>query len=266
MINDLEKFINSQLSGNASDTLIAYNFIDRAHVLNEVYNKREELLMAKKANSILKQYLPNNHHTYPELWNYVGQSYLRIGNLDSADFYLTRALARRLEKQDTLDLGMVYLLMNLGEYYQHSEQFHKSLQSFQRAINLNNFLSTVEDSVSGPLMFHLSEAYSLNALPDEAMEAAKKSVQLSLMDSTDKELSYCQSLYVVAKSFIEQSRYDSAKQYLSLALSIAKRKGARFWEQKASYMRDLSMVENELGNYDKAWEWSGTGFRYIPQT
>ncbi|MCL5020212.1 MAG: tetratricopeptide repeat protein [Bacteroidetes bacterium] len=127
---------------------------------------------------------------------YLGEVFLQLKNLDSAEIYLKKALS--------LDNEMAPAYYGLGQVYMSQKKYPEAIQNYNSAINY--------DSKSEEYVISLGNTYLASDSLDLAMQAFYKA-----HDMNDKDP---RALEGIADAYKAQNIFDTAIQYYKDALKI----------------------------------------------
>ena len=177
---------NLPIAEQLGDTL---ELLDCYTTLGNVYssmgNIKESKVYLHKALEIGTKI---NSPQLSSILNFYGRAYTKIGILDSALFYIQKALLREIERPQP-GYGLSYIYNNLGEVYFERKEYNKAIEFY----SLSSGLSTERKSVYG-------ETFTLLGLALVYKDLKQYSKALDLVE---------QSLTIATKNFFRDRILES---------------------------------------------------------
>lgn len=199
-----------------------------------------------QAMKLYKMFLEVDHPTNDaynrgDLYNSMGWSCRRIGQLDKALKYYQKSLPLALESGDNLLIGTVY--NNLGSVNSAQGNNTDALQFLQKAISFYD-----DESYRAVALANIGNIYSELSLYDKALEYYNRSLQIRKGFGNVYELSI---IYNSIGSVQRQlGNYDQALISKEKGLVFSKKAGTPI--QTAGILNGIGLLYKNLGEYKKA--------------
>ncbi len=185
----------------------------------------KDLKEYKKALEVLNRGLiiakeHNNLQDEAIIYNALGSTLQRQGNLEESIVYLNKYYQIALTVPDTLH--MIYALINIGESNRMQSKYKEALINYHRAQSLNR---SIDDSQAEAAIFgNLALIYAAHDDVYNEIKFYIKSIVIS-RNSSGLAAYLQQDLMALAKAYAKQQQYDSSyvyyKQYIALSDSVS---------------------------------------------
>lgn len=224
-----------------------------AYSLQDLGRNDEAIVILDKSIQIALR----NQDRYPQikprikyLMNNIGIAYMSRGNYDSSLKYHFKSLAIREEEGDKRAIGTA--LNNIGVVYYKLKNYEQSLQNYQRSLELKNELNDKSDLEK--IKINIGLCYNNLGKFKEAISAFKEALQLCSVDCPPSPK--MQSFYGLGYAFYKENELDSAENYYSRSLEIAKEQSDK--QHWIDNLVGLLQIEVERKNYEQ-------GLKYIEE-
>jgi len=204
---------------------------------------QKALALSRKSNETKKSY---------EAFLKLGVLYWNIGRLDeSLKFYneafdLTKNTALIEKKDEAQNYIQIYTLYQSGKEYRNQGEYNKSIESFEKAVELARQIKSEEHEVK--CLRQLSVTYSSSKEQEKFLSTSKEALKIALKLNHIKEEG--RSLYNIGLYYHDTENYSMALINYEEALRIA-----RIQENKIDESYCLTNIGNiyiRVGNYDRA--------------
>jgi CHAT domain-containing protein/tetratricopeptide (TPR) repeat protein len=243
--------------------------ITRWHVLGELYNEYETLMLLGEAYFNLSEYekslVPYQQALamrqipgwrWHEVWAYnnIGRSYEMLGEADQALKYFqlgVEAVEAARNENPVRDFGIAYTA--LGAFYLKSGEKQKALEYLHKAIPywrnpLANGLAAPDTDGEARVFLRLGELYGSLGQTDKADEYLQQAARV--WRGTSDPVWLVRALNALGQSQCEASDFGGALASFSEALQVARQSGSK--ENEAYALANLGQVNLSLSNYESA--------------
>lgn len=234
---------HANLHGDIPLRLLAYR---KAAYLHYYYSNYKESMVyllkkAQLADSV------SNLEAIAWSYNYIGNVYYNIKELDKAVEYYQLCLSLYVKLGDSLGVG--YMYNNLGNYHKSKGDFDESFNFYIKGLDIQSQIGSYKDVVIlynniGNLIYkHKSDTTALSYF-HKALEELPK---------VDDPVTHALVYVNMGDYFLWSREYQEALKYLTKGYSIANDNGL------SSYTRDFSKslaeVYAKLSNYTSAYKY-----------
>lgn len=185
----------------------------------------------------------------------LGVLYWNIGQLDNSFDIYQEALsfaekARMLEKKaEILNYLKIYELYQAGKAHRSRGDYQKSIESFEKAIELSKEIYSEEHAVK--CLRQLSVTHSeLNDI-DKLFSLSKEALEIARKIKHKKEEG--RSLYNIGLYYDAIDNYSQALRHYEEALRIARK--LKEYDDESNCLNNISNIYIHVGNYEKALEY-----------
>lgn len=208
----LKKFPpNPRLTNSLSEI---YSFLSNSY--NYIHDYKNALLYAKKTYWLLQKLSSTEaQSTLAEIYETVGVIHSEQGELDSAFFYIKKAI-EIVQKDKTNKLNRNTTYLNLGEIYRRNYQYDSALKYFNYSLvylQKSDKNNTLSNKLGPQIATYVNIAHVYLSLTDltKATEASQKALQLANRFGNNylKQITY-EILYLIEE---KKKNWTSAYQF-----------------------------------------------------
>jgi len=240
------------------------NILDKKSDLNQIYESAVKSGEMQKKGGNFKQAIDaftqalklareiGNKEGEVDCLIRLGLMYWNIGQLDqsSKKYNQALALAQKIDlsdrEQECRNFLEIYRLYEDGKRFRSTNEYQKSKDSFQKAIDLARKIRSKEHEVKclyqlGIVYWELNEINEFHSLNKEALKIANDL-------KYKKQQSRC--LINIGVYYWKSNIYSKALNYYERALKIAQEEKSK--ENEGACFTNIGLIYQDFGNYEKA--------------
>lgn len=251
-----------------SNTTKSYTLADTV-IVNEWLNKGKELLdkakydssitLFQKSIEVYKNLLEQNDEQklwikYLQAKNSVGYILCLLGKYDESFKYLTETRTLCIEKLGENNLTAAQIYQSSGIYYDYTEDLNKSLEMFQKALELRINLLGENHSDVADTYNSLGIIYSKRSNKEKALQYFFKSLGIRKNIYGDEHSLTAASYNNIGIHYFDKGDYGKALEYYQRSLNIRLKILGEHHPLTASNFNNIGNCYNNMDEYDKAEE------------
>lgn len=209
-----------------------------------VYRGKNQQAMALYKKLLDVDHPANDIYNRGDLYNSMGWSSRRMGEIDRAHRYYQKSLPLAKQSRDSLLIGVV--ISNLGGTYDSRGEYSKALEYYKRSLPYFRGINRSRNVAIS--LKNIGVVYQELSLYDKALEYYKRSLEIR------KEIGSVYLLAVIYNSIGTVQRnlgnYDQALVSYKKSLELSQRAGTP--SREATTFNSIGLLYKQLGEYNKA--------------
>ena len=224
--------------------------IAETYYYNGAYN--DSLNYYKKALSIRKKTLGNNHSDTASSYNDIGGVYSSLGIFDTALEYLNKAIVVQKNKTDINLNTIATTYNNIGEVYHYSGKYNDALEYYNKALAIQIEKLGTDHIDTAASYNNIGQVFNELSEYDRALENYNKALDIWKRILGNYHLYTAISYNSIGVVYFNQGKCDKALDYFYKALDIRKEKLGVNHPNTAFTYNNIGSVYDEIGNNDEA--------------
>lgn len=224
--------------------------IAETYYYNGAYN--DSLNYYKKALSIRKKTLGNNHSDTASSYNDIGGVYSSLGIFDTALEYLNKAIVVQKNKTDINLNTIATTYNNIGEVYHYSGKYNDALEYYNKALAIQIEKLGTDHIDTAASYNNIGQVFNELSEYDRALENYNKALDIWKRILGNYHLYTAISYNSIGVVYFNQGKCDKALDYFYKALDIRKDKLGVNHPNTAFTYNNIGSVYDEIGNNDEA--------------
>ena len=224
--------------------------IAETYYYNGAYN--DSLNYYKKALSIRKKTVGNNHSDTASSYNDIGGVYSSLGIFDTALEYLNKAIVVQKNKTDINLNTIATTYNNIGEVYHYSGKYNDALEYYNKALAIQIEKLGTDHIDTAASYNNIGQVFNELSEYDRALENYNKALDIWKRILGNYHLYTAISYNSIGVVYFNQGKCDKALDYFYKALDIRKEKLGVNHPNTAFTYNNIGSVYDEIGNNDEA--------------
>jgi len=212
-----------------------------------VYRSKNKQAMQLYKKLLSVDHPANNAYNRGDLYNSMGWSSRRIGNIDQAYKYYQKALPLAKESGDSLLIGVIY--SNLGGVDQSKGNYSNALSLFKKSIPYFRGIGSKGNIATS--LRNIGSTYTHLSLYNKALEYFNRSLEIRKENNNKFFLAI--SYNDIGGAQHNLGNYDQALISFKKSLELSRKAGTP--KQTANILNNLGLLYKKLGEYDKALDY-----------
>jgi len=242
-----------------SDTTKASEYYTDGRALLNKAKYDSSIILFQKAIEIYESLLEQNDEhkfwvKYIQAKNYVGYNLCFLGKYDESIKYLTEARTLCADKLGENNLTSAQIYQSSGIYYDYTEDLNKSLESFQKALELRINLLGENHSDVADTYNSIGIIYSKRSNKEKALEYFLKSLEIKKKIYGDEHSSTAASYNNIGINHFDRGDYGKALEFYQRSLNIRLKVFGEQHHLTASSYNNIGNCYQNMAEYDKAEE------------
>lgn len=250
---------NTTKSYTLADTVIANEWLNKGKELLDKAKYDSSITLFQKSIEVYKNLLEQNDEQklwikYLQAKNSVGYILCLLGKYDESFKYLTETRTLCIEKLGENNLTAAQIYQSSGIYYDYTEDLNKSLEMFQKALELRINLLGENHSDVADTYNSLGIIYSKRSNKVKALQYFFKSLGIRKNIYGDEHSLTAASYNNIGIHYFDKGDYGKALEYYQRSLNIRLKILGEHHPLTASNFNNIGNCYNNMDEYDKAEE------------